>query len=252
MQQVLRAYERLPANPMDRGALYTSLFELAKEIDEGETRDLENWLKNGGEFPAPPPKNPPPAEQMDEEEHEEGEWPDYRPEDFVNDASEDESNGSEVENDGAEEGSDEESEGEQAEQTEQDMDGLEEETDDDWNENEMLDAPARRRRNRGKASGVVIECLICAEEYDSSEFPATTQVTSHCHHKNDERVCVYCLQRSIATAVADGQLHLLICPFCPEKLSHSEVQQHATREVFARYFTLVPKSDDIANFLLQI
>ena len=86
----------------------------------------------------------------------------------------------------------------------------------------------------------MIECLICADEFDKTEFPEATQITSHCHHKNDERVCVYCLQQSIATAVTEGQLHLIICPFCPEKLSHNEVKKYATREVFARCFPSNP------------
>jgi len=236
MQQVLRAYERLPENPMDRGALYAGLFELAKEIDEDETRNLENWLKNGGEFPAPPrPAAEEAADPTGGDDEEEGEWPDYRPEDFVTDASENEADDFNME-DGVEEGSDDESDDELPVNIPDDA------TDDDFEDDEeMLDAPPRRSRNKGKASGVLIECLICAEEYDSSEFPETTKVTLNCHHKNDERVCVYCLQQTIATAVAEGQLHLIICPFCPEKLSHNEVQQHATREVFARYFYPCPK-----------
>ncbi|KAE9366872.1 hypothetical protein N431DRAFT_384873 [Stipitochalara longipes BDJ] len=242
MQQVLRAYERLPANPMDRGALYTGLFELAKEINEDETRNLEYWLKNGGEFPAPTPRNPPPTAGADvasfngDDEEELGEWPAYNPEDFENVPSDGSSNDSDIEEDGLRDDGDGEDESEE-ERGRQNRDDFADE-DDFEEDDEILDAPVRPTRparTKGKTSGVLIECLICADEYDASEFPPTTQVTSSCHHKNDERVCVYCLQQSIATAVTEGQLHLIICPFCPEKLSHSEVKQFATREIFARY-----------------
>jgi hypothetical protein len=247
MQQVLRAYERLPANPMDRAALYSGLFELAKELDEDETQNLENWLKNGGEFPAPIPKNPPAAageEDFDHfgarDEEELDDWPDYRPEDFETGSSDvgDEDNGDEDE-------MDDESLGDHGgEDRDMDEDDLGEV---DLNEDDLIDRDAHRHmwddadedfhpRRKRKAAGVSVECLICAETYDVTEFPADTQITSNCHHKNDERVCLYCLQQSIATAVAEGQLHLIICPFCPEKLSHGEVKQYATREVFFRYF----------------
>lgn len=245
MQQVLRAYERLPANPMDRGALYTGLFELAKDLDEDETQILENWLKNGGEFPAPTPRNAPPTpttELVDlngdfQDGEEVGEWPEYNPEDFEDGSS---GGGGEGSGDGDEdEGSEDEDEDDFDEEVEDsDMSDDEEEMEEVFDFEGIDHRPrfVRRTRPKGKATGVSIECLICADEFDSSEFPATTQVTSSCHHKNDERVCVYCLQQSIATAVTEGQLHLIICPFCPEKLSHDEVKQYATREIFARYF----------------
>jgi hypothetical protein len=251
MQQVLRAYERLPANPMDRGALYTGLFELAKDLDEDETQNLENWLKNGGEFPAPTRRNAPPTPATDladlngdfQDGEGVGEWPEYNPEDFEDGSSDDGDEGSGDEDEGSED--------EDEDEDDEDEDDLEEEGGEDndmsGDEDEMEEVSdfegmdhrprfVRRTRPKGKATGVSIECLICADEFDSSEFPATTQVTSSCHHKNDERVCVYCLQQSIATAVTEAQLHLIICPFCPEKLSHNEVKQYATREIFARYF----------------
>jgi hypothetical protein len=241
---------------MDRGALYTNLFELAKDLDEGETTNVENWLKNGGEFPSPTPRNQPPAALAqtigptgddDEAGEEFGDWPEYNPEDF-------ETGSSEVEEDVNEDEEDDESGENQGEQ-EQDtgaffhpgdlVEDLEDQDDDDFRDeddeiNEM-DPRARRAALRGKASGPLMECLICADEFDKTEFPESTQITSNCHHKNDERVCVYCLQQSIATAVAEGQLHLIICPFCPEKLSHNEVKLYATREVFARYFPFPPR-----------
>ncbi len=249
MQQVLRAYERLPANPMDRGALYTSLFELAKELDEDETRNIENWLKNGGEFPSPPARNPPQAQAVgptadnDEDGDEEGEWPDYHPEDFETGSSE----ANEDMNEDAE-NSKEEDEDDDPHAGTIDMHRAwpDDEQDDSEDDDTQRDTRPRRTCLRGKSTGEMIECSICADEFDESEFPETSQITSNCHHKNNERVCIYCLQQSIATAVTEGQLHLVICPFCPEKLSHDEVNKYATREVFARYFPF-PSSSFTAN-----
>lgn len=244
MQQVLRTYGRLPASP-SRAALYAALFELAKELDEDETRNLEEWLKNGGEFPAPTPKNPPPTAGTDADDVEEddvGEWPDYRPEDFESASSgieedEDNRNAEEMEDD-------DESGGGDRDMNEGDLSS-------DLDEDEEEEVDHRRYRPVRKAAGISIECLICAESYDTTEFPAKTQITSSCNHKNDERVCVYCLQQSIATAVTEGQLHLIICPFCPEKLSHGEVKQYATREVFARYVHPNPTALGLTNKLFR-
>ncbi len=239
MQQVLRAYERLPTNLMDRGALYASLFELAKELDEGETRNIENWLKNGGEFPSPPVRNPPQAQAVgptsdnEEDEDEEGEWPEYHSEDFETGSSE--ANGDM--NEDAENSEDEDEDDDpHASGVDRYRAWPDDEEDNSEDDDTQMDPRARRAHLRGKSSEEMIECLICADEFDKAEFPETTQITSNCRHKNNERVCIYCLQQSIATAVTEGQLHLVICPFCPEKLSHNEVKKYATREVFARYF----------------
>jgi hypothetical protein len=244
MQQVLRAYERLPANPMDRGALYTSLFELAKDLDEDETQNIENWLKNGGEFPAPPSRNPPQAEAVnsiaddDEHEDEEGEWPEYHSENFETGSSESNGDMNEDAENSEEESEEDDDPHARAVGTRRfafPLEGEEGWEGDSEDENAQMDPRARRTHLKSKSSGEMIECLICADEFDKTEFPETTQITSNCNHKNDERVCIYCLQQSIATAVTEGQLHLVICPFCPEKLSHDEVKKYATREVFARY-----------------
>jgi hypothetical protein len=247
MQQVLRAYERLPANLMDRGALYTSLFELAKDLDEDETRNLESWLKNGGEFPAPTPRNQPPAAQAqtvdltgDDEDEELGDWPEYNPEDFETGSSDDEIppdvNEDDENSDSSEAGGEEEQGGRMIDIDLRGPFDDEEGEEDEEDEEDEIDPRARRRQLKGKASGPLMECMICADEFDKAEFPESEQITSNCHHKSETRVCIYCLQQSIATAVTEGQLHLIICPFCPEKLSHKEVKLYATREVFARYF----------------
>ncbi|PMD24650.1 hypothetical protein NA56DRAFT_566586 [Hyaloscypha hepaticicola] len=223
---------------MDRGALYTSLFELAKELDEDETRNIENWLKNGGEFPSPAARSPPQAQaagppaDIVEDEDEEGEWPEYHLEDFETGSSE--ANGDMNED---AENSEEEDEDDDSHASAIDMHRAwpDEEEDDSEVDHMQMDHRARRAHLRGKSSGEMIECSICADEFDKTEFPETTQITSNCHHKSDDRVCIYCLQQSIATAVTEGQLHLVICPFCPEKLSHNEVKKYATKEVFARY-----------------
>jgi hypothetical protein len=233
---------------MDRGALYTSLFELAKELDEDETRNIENWLKDGGEFPSPQARNPPPAQAAgptadnDEDEDEEGEWPEYHPEDFEtgsSEANEDNEDNEDVDEDA--DNSEEENEDVYSHARAVDMYRAfpDDEEDDSEDDDTQRDPRAHRADLRGKSSGEMIECLICADEFDRTEFPETTQITSNCHHKNDERVCIYCLQQSVATAVTEGKLHLVICPFCPEKLSHDEVKKYATKEVFARYFPLL-------------
>lgn len=311
MQQVLRAYDRLPDNPMDRGALYTGLFELAIDLDENETQNLENWLKNGGEFPAPTPRHLPTAaietvdltgDDDDEDAlDEEGYFPVYNPYDFEPGPEEEDTGGNgdephdlgeqarnrtvhggrlyrlervyntldgDVEDDGNEGHVEDEDVSEELDENERLVDqrwglGNEDQMNVQPNRHEPnrhgifdplglfnfegegrdlgigdpLDANPRTRR-KAFPSGEIIECLICADEHDSTEFPPSTQVTAGCCHENDERVCNYCLQQSIETAVTEGQLHLIICPFCPEKLSHNEVKQYATREIFARYSTL--------------
>ncbi|KAJ4422344.1 hypothetical protein N0V82_002998 [Gnomoniopsis sp. IMI 355080] len=56
MQQVLRHYDRMPANPGSRAALFVELTKLGKELaaDEQHQMDLqkvEDWMRDGGEFP---------------------------------------------------------------------------------------------------------------------------------------------------------------------------------------------------------
>jgi hypothetical protein len=219
---------------MDRVALYTGLFELAKDLDEDETGSLENWLRNGGEFPAPKLRNQPlQADVVDltgdgEEEDEENDWPEYHPEDFevvASETGEDDHDPNFVEE-----------EGENAATinfTDGDRDSSSEGESDD--ENEDLHDSLTRSPLKGKSAIECVECLICAESFTLTEFPPSTQITSTCNHKDEERVCVYCLQQSIAAAVTEGQLNLIVCPFCPEKLSHSDVKKYATHEIFARY-----------------
>ncbi len=235
MQQVLRAYERLPPNPADRVALYTGLFELAKDLDEDETSNLELWLRNGGEFPAPTPRNQHlsmPDEVMDltrnnEQEDEQNDWPDYHPEDFAFVASEMEQEDFELHEEGENLATDN---GRGREQ-----EGSEEDESDNTDDNSSA-LPQAPNSLKGKSATEIVECLICAESYVLAEFPPSTQITSTCNHKNDERVCIYCLHQSIETAVTEGQLNLVVCPFCPEKLSRDEVKRYATNEIFARYF----------------
>lgn len=56
MQQVLRHYNRMPSTPGSRAALFVELTKLGKElaVDEEhqmEAQTLEDWLKDGGDFP---------------------------------------------------------------------------------------------------------------------------------------------------------------------------------------------------------
>lgn len=64
MQQVLRHYGRLPANPGSRAMLFFELNKIGRELvaDEAtrpEAELLTNWMKDGGDFPlGQPPANP--------------------------------------------------------------------------------------------------------------------------------------------------------------------------------------------------
>lgn len=56
MQQVLRHYDRMPANPGSRAALFVELTRLGKQLalDEQhqiQAQKIEGWMRNGGEFP---------------------------------------------------------------------------------------------------------------------------------------------------------------------------------------------------------
>src|SRR4051794_39821059 len=51
MHRILDHYERLPDNANDRVALYTTLTALARDIPAEESKSLESWLANGGDFP---------------------------------------------------------------------------------------------------------------------------------------------------------------------------------------------------------
>jgi len=238
MQQVLRAYECLPANPMDRVALYTGLFELTKDLDENETRNLEVWLRNGGEFPTPTPRNQQPSGDgeaidltSDDDQADENDWPEYHPEDFE---------AVDMEEDDDDDGDDSTSSEEEGENLTihnahgHDQESSEEDGEDDEFEGRRPARPALS--SQGKSATECFECLICAESFGVTEFPPSVQITSTCQHSDNERVCTYCLQQSIETAVTEGQLNLITCPFCPEKLSCDDVKKYATNEIFARYF----------------
>lgn len=248
MQQVLRSYNRLPERPNDRGALFTGLFEFSKDLDEEETRNIEHWLKNGGEFPAPTTTITNNIQDIEDEE-----WPEYRPEDFESDNEE----GADYESSGDEESSsdrnrsvDEEGLVEEERYIDEERSSEEEGSVDD--ERSIEEERSVEEEESSDEEGSVeeersideersndeeeMECDICAEGYSPSEFPPSTNITSTCNHKNEERVCVYCLQQSIESAVTEGQLNLIVCPFCPEMLSRTEVKTYATRAVFARYF----------------
>ncbi|CZR69112.1 related to RING finger protein Dorfin [Phialocephala subalpina] len=260
MQQVLRAYERLPENPMDRAALYTGLFQLAKNLDEDETKNIEHWLLHGGEFPAPTPKVSEATEKVldrtsEVDSDEEEDWPEYRPEDFEDDGEAvrdpmEEDDDEDEDHDGVPHTSHITGEAESENSGSGSMEGHDGDLSEEGSEQDSEDEPeARPRRpsgrprrrpavaksSKGKSAAESLECLICAESYLLTEFPPSTEVTSTCNHKNNERTCIYCLQQSIESAVTDGQLNLIVCPFCPEKLSREEIKKYATPEIFARY-----------------
>ncbi|TVY71309.1 E3 ubiquitin-protein ligase [Lachnellula suecica] len=99
-------------------------------------------------------------------------------------------------------------------------------------------------------SSTNIECGICAESYDASLFPSSSQITANCNHGHDTKVCLDCLGQHIQSALDEGLLHRLNCPFCPEIMSYEEIKKYSTPEAFARYGYLVMKdSPDVVMCL---
>jgi len=79
-----------------------------------------------------------------------------------------------------------------------------------------------------------IECGICAELQEITQFPPSSNITESCDHDHDMRVCFGCLQQDIQSKLDEGRLHLLNCPFCPEIYTYEDVKKYATTEAFAR------------------
>jgi hypothetical protein len=155
MQQLLREFQRPPANPSDRALVFTGVWALVKELTEEQIQAIQPWLQNGGAFPkhvlppAPIVQQSTSAQSLDqhEDEGDDGEdWPDYNPEDFV---------------DGEEEQTDEDEDGEV-----EDRDDEEDEDMDDGGEEDVANNKGARhvtgkrlRRhstgNHGEADGFV-------------------------------------------------------------------------------------------------
>jgi hypothetical protein len=249
MQQILRAYGRMPSNPGLRAALFTGLFDLSKDLEEDEVQAITTWLHDGGVLDAFPARKPAPASSeawpndMDVAEGQaadtegEEEWERYDPAAFgdgemelaapldAEDANDEEmSVGDEDltppvadhENDlppaYATEGSDD------------DLDQLDE-------ADEAEDGP----QAPGRA-----ECDICCGDESDVSF-APKGITSNCKHYRDDnrRACFNCLQVQLATNIQGGDLTILKCPFCTELFSIAEIKKYASPESYDRYVYLL-------------
>jgi hypothetical protein len=244
MQQILRQYGRLPSNPGDRSALFSGLFDLTRELGEDERQGIEDWLQNGGEFPAPAPvfnySLPEPDSRNTwghEEEHDE--WPDYNPADFESGSDREEDQDPFVPGAGtfhdenSHRGAADEHDNEQdSEAGENAMSGNDEVP---IHTNTSTDHQVINSAQPPNSSTTEFECGICTEPFASSELLAPPQVTATCDHDHDWRVCFPCLQQAIESVLEEGALQRLICPFCPERLSHDNIKKYSTNEAFARY-----------------
>jgi hypothetical protein len=252
MQQILRAYGRLPSNPGSRADLFLGLFDLSKDLGDGEVQGIDDWLQKGGvpdDFPAlkPPSPSPVPTDDMEVDGDEiltalhggEEEWQEYNPADF-------------------ETGDTEVAVAYPAGESEMDFEPQHEMPDDD-EPAELLDDEHLRNgvdfadpwqgqdeprdfdddlndwgNTDNGAEGPENECSICMGVMDSADELVPTKVTAKCDHDHKHRTCFCCLEQQLTVSVKGGSLSHLNCPFCPEKFSAEEVKRYATPETFAR------------------
>lgn len=247
MQQILRAYGRMPSNPGNRAALFTSLFDLSKDVEDDEAQGITDWLQNGGvpdDFPMPRPPTPVPADEMEvdgdggvDSLDEEAEiWQEYNPADFENgdseaaDAFPAEFNDMDISEDLKPVNDDELSQ-----QSEYDVSPAEIPPPEGENASRGFDEDLGEWGNGvDGAARPENECSICMEAMESADDLVPAKVTATCDHDHGMRACSSCLQRDIAERVQGGSLAYLNCLFCPEKFSAEEVKRYATPEIFAR------------------
>ena len=247
MQQILRAYGRLPANPGNRAALYTGLFGLSKSLREAEAEGIERWLQNGGhpdDFPDPPK----PATATSVTKHGTGES--WSEEDDIEDKVEDDGKWSEyhsaaLENDDVEMGgtltqvrvevneilqpNDNDSSG----RPQTTLDAVPEE--DEITGSNMDDVDFQPPRIPYKESeNPKNECQVCYELMASASLLAPSKLTSTCNHDSGIRSCFQCLMDHINITLERLALYAINCPFCDETLSPEEIKQYASPEGFAR------------------
>ena len=243
MQQILRQYRHLPSNPGNRAALFTSLFDLSKDLGDDEAQGIKIWLQSGGapdDFPAP--KAPNPSQAMSdiidgdgntEEESERG-WPEYNPADFEGEGIEmEDSFGSRsVEDDHPQ------ALGDHYEHLDQDTDHSSENKSSDpiQGENAATASNAGRESDEDQCDEEVLdnECDVCMEVKESADLLAPAKITPNCKHDHERRVCFRCIERHIHATIEYGALGDLRCPSCHEKLSYEEMKRYASAETFAR------------------
>lgn len=78
------------------------------------------------------------------------------------------------------------------------------------------------------------ECHICSDMYGPEELLESGKVTPRCHHNDEHVVCFPCIRRYIGTTLHGGQLHLMTCLFCREKMDRDDVEKYGTQEMLAR------------------
>ncbi|KAF3766466.1 hypothetical protein M406DRAFT_243354, partial [Cryphonectria parasitica EP155] len=86
-----------------------------------------------------------------------------------------------------------------------------------------------------------IECPICLGEFPPSKFPNRDTITELCDHP--DKACLQCLDASITAVIERGALHLLVCPICPQKLTHNDIKAYANKELYERYQYLKQQSE---------
>ena len=91
---------------------------------------------------------------------------------------------------------------------------------------------------RSTASSIVqgsqkqIECAVCMETKNSSEFPAD-KITKECQHDVD--VCDECLTESISSQFNGNIWNEIDCPSCGSRLAPEDVNRFGSHDVKNRY-----------------
>jgi hypothetical protein len=271
MKQLLREFRRVP-NGSSRAAEFMEMFNLAKELPEDKIEAVQNWLLNGGEFPKwvlPPAPAPvlAPVTQQSGHAHGQGHRQQHRQRHTYHDefdSDEDDWRGYSASNFNARFGAgqvlhmdpdaprDEEvpdAPMDRAEDNEATNDMIAEEyTSEDEDEDDWalpLEQPAEEdiaghdpvppaSYQPKDPNSTDIECGICAEVLEITQFPPSNKIMESCDHDHDMRACFGCLEQNIQSKLDEGRLHLLNCPFCPEIFGYEDVKKYATAEAFAR------------------
>lgn len=77
-----------------------------------------------------------------------------------------------------------------------------------------------------------IECAVCAETKDATEFPSN-QLTLSCLHPPS--TCFNCVSASVNTQFETNLSTRLSCPECPQYLGMDVVRCCLTEENYSRY-----------------
>lgn len=83
-----------------------------------------------------------------------------------------------------------------------------------------------------------IECSICGDNKPAADFPK--QITEKCAH--EVHTCRECLQSWIASNLESRAWNKISCSECKETLHHSDVQTHASTEIFQKYDQLATRA----------